>query len=200
MKISIFLLYIFILSHSTFAQSGDPPKSSIPQDFILSKGAAGKIHLEMSVDEVYNRYGRDNTRLVDLFLEGFFTPALEIFLPPPDPKDAALKESKPSLIAEIHCPKPNAFAVYRLQVFDPRFKTREGIGVGNSLGEARKHLKFKTFASSEGGIVCGVVEPLGMTLLLDWNPPDNDFLLDPERVPNMAKIESILIVDSPRDE
>lgn len=200
MKISNFLLYIFILSHSTFAQASEPPPSSIPKDFLLSTGLAGKIRLGMSVDEVYSRYGRENTRLVDLFLEGFFSPALEIFIPQPDPKDAAVKQSKPSLMAEIHCPKPNNYAIYRVQVFDPRFKTREGIGVGTTLGEARNHYKFKAFAYSEGGAVCGIVESLGMTLLLDWNPPDHAFLRNPERVPDSAQVISILVVGSPQGE
>jgi hypothetical protein len=49
-------------------------------DFTLSTGRAGLFEIGAAVDDVYQVVDRRRVRLVDLFLEGLFTPALEINL------------------------------------------------------------------------------------------------------------------------
>ncbi len=34
----------------------------------------------MTIDELYGKYGRENTRLIDLYPEGMFNPALAVYL------------------------------------------------------------------------------------------------------------------------
>ncbi len=54
--------------------------SGAEKDFVLSKGQAGPIRIGMTVDDLYAKVGRERTKLVDLFSEGFFSPVLEIYL------------------------------------------------------------------------------------------------------------------------
>src|SRR4051812_26803644 len=47
----------------------------------LAPARAGKIAIGMTVDSLYAVYGRENTHLTDLYNEGMFTPALQLFVP-----------------------------------------------------------------------------------------------------------------------
>ena len=64
----------------------------------------------MPVDEIYQLFGRDHARLVDLFKEGMFSPALEITLP-----GSAVAPALVADIRETPCP---GFAVWGIDVRD----------------------------------------------------------------------------------
>ncbi len=49
-------------------------------EYLLTTGRAGKVELGTTVDEMYKLFGRENVRLVDLFKEGLFSPALQVKL------------------------------------------------------------------------------------------------------------------------
>jgi len=99
-------------------------------DFVLEKGRVGRLKVGHQADDVIAMFGRDNTRIVNLNYEGMFTPALEIRL--------RGKEGPVGLIAEISggC---RGFMVGRIQVFDSRYRTPEGIGVGSTVRDAASH-------------------------------------------------------------
>ena len=111
------------------------------EEFLLTPGKAWRVDVGVPVDELYDLVGRDNTRLVDLYYEGMFSPALEIRLPG-SPGMVALVVP----IREWPC---RTFSVQGIEVRDPRFRTREGVGVGSTLGEVQKYYRV-TLSNEEG--------------------------------------------------
>jgi hypothetical protein len=153
--------------------------------FLLSKHKAGFIEVRMTVDALYQKYDRQSIRLVDLYLEGTFSPALEIYL------DNGKRE-KPSLVAEIGWEKN--WVIRRINVYDQTFKLKSHIGVGSTLGDLRKFYSIDWIGSGEGSVYARV-EEVGMSFALEsTNIPEkwyttNDLTL----LPGDVKIVSILI-------
>src|SRR5262245_26500285 len=112
----------------------------------LGPGRAGRFVVGMTVDEVYRLVGRENVRLIDRARgngetsESGFSPAIEITLP---------GGPSPSLVAPIDTWPCPIFSLTGIEVFDPRFRTNAGIGVGSRLGELRR--KHATRLSEEEG-------------------------------------------------
>jgi hypothetical protein len=153
--------------------------------FLLSKHKAGFVEVGMTVDALYQKYARQSIRLVDLYLEGTFSPALEFYLD----ND---KREKPSLVAEIGWEQN--WVIRRINVYDQTFKLKSHIGVGSTLGDLRKFYSIDWIAPGEGSVYARV-EEVGMSFALEsTNIPEkwyttNDLTL----LPGDVKIVSILI-------
>ena len=109
--------------------------------FLLSPGKAGRIEVGQALDELYRLVGRDRVRLIDLYREGMFDPAVEIRLPG--------SSTEPAIVAPIRewpCP---THSIQGLNVRDARFRTKEGLGVGSTLAELQKH--YRVVLSDEEG-------------------------------------------------
>jgi hypothetical protein len=145
----------------TSAASGASAQANTPRDFLLTPGKAGSFQIGDPVDDVYQRVGRENVSLVDLFKEGLFTPAIQIRLPGSD---------GPALVADIREWPCGNHAIYGLSVRDRRFRTPEGLGVGSSVFDLR--LAYSVQAShAEGQSV--IVNALKMSFAVDGNS-END--------------------------
>lgn len=153
--------------------------------FLLSKHKAGFVEVGMTVDVLYQKYDRQSIRLVDLYLEGTFSPALEIYLD----ND---KREKPSLVAEIGWEKN--WVIRRISVYDQTFTLKSHIGIGSTLGDLRKFYSIDWIAPGEGSVYARV-EAVGMSFALDsTNIPEKWYTTnDPTLFPDDLKILSILI-------
>jgi hypothetical protein len=82
----------------------------------------------MSVDELYQAHGRENVRLVDLFGEGMFEPALQIYAP--------FDQASPLLLVQIQsiC----GYRVTGIEVLSPRYSTAAGIRVGSTVSDVAR--------------------------------------------------------------
>ena len=96
---------------------------------LLTGERAGKIALGMTVDAVYAAYGRENVALVDLYGEGHFTPAIQIFLPS--------ERGTPVAVATIAA-VCGRYVVMGVSVSSAYFRTGDGLGVGSTLREVRQ--------------------------------------------------------------
>jgi hypothetical protein len=163
-------------------------------DFLLERHRAGRIIVGMPEAAIYQIYSPKITKKVDLQLEGTPTPAVQVFLT----KD----QSTPSLVILLDDPQTG---VYSIDVRDSRFKTRDGIGVGSSLGQLRK-TKTKLFITDGEGAIVAVAEDLGMSffLLLDGQAEKAYYATrrryvghDNPSIPDAARITSVSVLWSP---
>lgn len=122
------------------------------KDFTLSPGRAGRIQIGMTVDSLYLIYPRNQAKLIDLNLEGFFTPAIEWTVP-------GFTGKKASVILEIGWNR--TWIINRITVIDTRFRTVTGIGVGSPLGDLRRNHHVDWIDFGEGALVARV-DSLGM--------------------------------------
>jgi hypothetical protein len=197
MRTVVFLLTIFLLVWAGIfsgcgRESSPPDDTTAPEtgspvpggDFALAPGRAGGIRLGMLRNEVFEAYRPRQVRETDLRLEGMPSPALEIRLPG-GPSD------HPSLIAEL---TESRASVWRIRVYDPRFRTAEGIGPGSTLGEIRRVYTIDGIFTGEGNTVARV-EKLGMSFVLDPSAVPEDFHRpnNPRTIPETAPIGWVLI-------
>ncbi|MBN1626925.1 MAG: hypothetical protein JW944_10410, partial [Deltaproteobacteria bacterium] len=152
---------------------------------------AGDIEIGMQVEEVYQIVGNDNTKLTDLFREDMFEPVMEIYY------EGIQSSRKPSLVAEISPPGPliHTYTIGRINVYDQKFSTKEGIGVGSTLGDLKKLYKVDQIGYGEG-TVYALVESLCMSFELPskWYGVRNpDGTAGPNLIPDTEKIIAVLI-------
>ncbi len=122
------------------------------QELMLSKRQAGAIAINMSIDEVYSIVKKENTKLVDLFLEATFSPAIVVYN----------KKGESSLVIDIECSK-----VWRINVYDRAFHTKENISVGSTFGDLKKHYKISSIEIGETDVFA-YVEELDMSFCLGY--------------------------------
>jgi hypothetical protein len=125
-------------------------------EFLLAVGRAGRVELGASVDEVYGLFGRENVRLVDLFKEGLFSPALQIKLNP--------SATGPGIVADIREWPCGEFSVWGIEVRDARYRMQDGFGVGSTAGELKRSYPFRI--SEAEGAHAAIVDALKMSFSL----------------------------------
>ncbi len=115
-------------------------------DFLITSERAGVIETGMAVDDLYRLFGTDCVKLVDLQAEGFFYPALEVYM----------GREKPSVDADLVC--GGGYTLGRLRIYDERFHLESGIRVGSTLGDLRKAYHIDWLHWGEGAFGAGVNE------------------------------------------
>lgn len=152
--------------------------------FLLAKGKAGLIEVGMTIDAAQAKYGREATKLVAHYPEGMFTPLLEVYLP------GQTSTTAPALLLGIDL--ENEWIVDGIGVNDARFRTREGIGVGSTLGEVRRAYRIKNIAFGEGPLYANV-EELNMSFELDFTDPSPEWYRSRNQrlIPDRAKVTAV---------
>jgi hypothetical protein len=168
-----------VIASVAFASGGELQTAPQTTSFLLESGKAGPFEIGATVDEIYRLVGRDHVRLVDLFTEGMFNPALEIQLPGAN--------AEPKIIVQIREWPCSDFSAWGILIRDRRFRTREGIGIGSTLNEMRRHYQVKVMPG-EGSYVAFVPSL------------DLSFELDAIREPtDLSKIKSVWVPPQPRE-
>jgi len=94
-------------------------------------------------------------------------------------------------VAEVVC-RSGTF-VGRITVYDPRFKTRKGIGVGSTLGQIRRSYRVDWIGFGEGPLFAHV-QQLGLSFALDARPPAKWYeTRDPNLISDSSKVVFILL-------
>jgi hypothetical protein len=171
--VSAVLLVVLAAEGATAVRQAAAPG----EEFLLARGRAGYLELGQSGDEVYGRFGRENVRLVDTFSEGTFTPALEVRLD--------VKAAGPALVAQLEGEPCGRITVWGISVYDDRFRTSDGLGVGSTLGGIRKRFKPEVSEAESGP--AAYVEALGLTFGLDASGLTSD----------SSKVLSVWVVPQP---
>jgi hypothetical protein len=176
------LCVFMIIAPTAFTFSGAPQKQLTKDTaFLLESGKAGSFEVGATADEIYSLAGRDNVRLVPLFKEGMFEPALEVQL--------TGSSTRPSMVARIREWPCAQFSVWGLEVRDRRFRTREGIGIGSTLGELRRHYKVEMGGIESGNSSAIVPSMMNISFVLDAIDAPGD----------LSKVKSIWMSSDPKE-
>ena len=140
----------------------------------------GKVEIGMQADELYGLYPQSALTLVDMRLEGTFSPAFNIS-----------QKGKTSLVIELDCDK-----VWRIQVLSEDYLTDQGIGVGSSYQELRKSHELIEVIAGEGNVAVSTGKNISFLLnakqLID-SKVDLDKPLRLSNIPGHIKISKILV-------
>ena len=122
-------------------------ETKIDSTFLLSKDGAGAVLLGTSITTTKFKYlkklfTRPYAEMTELGDEGFFAPGFKLYL------DRNQDRDKPSLVVAIKCAVDlecsSDYIVEYIIVYDKRFKTAQGVGVGSTIDELRD--KYSTGA------------------------------------------------------
>lgn len=136
--------------------------ADVDDEYHLGKHQAGSVHIGTTIDDVYREFGRDNIRLIDLHLEGHFSPGLEIRIPGGPDKE-------PSLILRIMWWREIGWGVSGISVNDTRFRTEEGLGIGSTFEAIER--AYKVRKGSGAGKSGAYVDSLSMTFFFSVSSP-----------------------------
>lgn len=108
-----------------------PPATSQPAgEFVLATGYAGAIGVGTSVDHLYQQFGKQSVSPGEEFFAGRIYPVLRAY-------DG--QEKAPALTVYFALNKQTEDKIITaIRVFDDRYKTSHGIGVGATLGQLRQ--------------------------------------------------------------
>ena len=187
-------LFVFIALLFSIACSRDASKATAKnayRDLTMARGRVGEIKIGMRPSDIYAVVNKNFTRLVDLQLEGMYSPAIELFR-------TELQRDNPEIIFELDQNK-----IYRIQVHSPQYRTDKGIGVGSTFGELRRVYGIKDpkqIIWGEEGFYGAVVEELRMSFGLDVNKTMTPAQIDDFKrtsglgqIPDNTRIDSILV-------
>jgi hypothetical protein len=96
-------------------------------------------------------------------------------------------KNKPTLLIEIREAPCPIFSAWRIVVHDPRFRTREGLGVGSTLGEVRRHYTLQVVQGE--GAFAAVVPSANLAFMLDAVDKPRD----------ASTVNSVLVTMSPQE-
>lgn len=150
---------------------------------VIGLHKVGKIHIGMQADELYGYYDYESLELFDQFLEATFSPAFSI----------KNELGEVELVAELDCN-----VIWRVKVFSADYKTEEGLYIGSTLGDLKKHFMFSEVLRGEGNIVVHSKEK-DLSFFLDVYQMDQlgidlNKKIELSDIPDVVKVTAILVL------
>lgn len=168
------VLFVLLLSQTSFSQQ---LKSNL-----IKTGSVGEIKIGDVVEKVYSLVGKENSKLIDLYLEGDFSPAVHV-----------KSNNKGYVNFELDCN-----TVFRITITDIDYKTLEGISVGSKVADIQsKYLDYSL--DLENGKYFIFLNKLNIALTLNtsqlleakFNFRDK---YDIESLPKEVEVVSIIVI------
>jgi hypothetical protein len=137
----------------------------------------------MPIESLYLLYPDSVIKLLDLHADGLFSPFIGICF---DGKSL-------SLLAELGWINEKGWILNRILVYDPKFKTKTGIGVNSTVGEVKKTNVISWITSDENRDVIGYIQNLQIVFRIESSNIPDEFYKKNEvsLVPEDAKILAI---------
>jgi hypothetical protein len=149
--------------------------------FRITRSQVGAIQIGMPVATLKQVIPAGQLRETTISLEGQDYKAYEIGGQPAD------------LLVEERCAP--ACRVWRVRVQDPAYRTPEGLGVGSTLGQVKKHYAISFLGPGETGLVA-VASRQKITFMLDVShlPARKVAQLNIQNAPDSVKVQSMLVL------
>ena len=174
---------LLVIGNCSFAQEKDQVNkrvSSVQQydstQYLIINGQVGNFKIGSTPDELYSIFEFEQIELVDLFIEGFYSPAMQV-----------IENDMLSLVAEIDCNK-----VYRIRIYNELYHTSKNVRVGSSYKELRSQYTISEILVGEGSVYAHIDE-LNMSFELNL-AQDNSDSLTIDNIADDVEISSILVL------
>ncbi|UOQ77073.1 hypothetical protein MUN84_21900 [Hymenobacter sp. 5516J-16] len=153
---------------------------------LLSPGRAGRLRLGMREERLKEVVPANLLRATTYQDQGHTLPAYEM-------RDAQQPQAPPTVLHLIG-DSSTGFRLRRIRIYDPQYRTAEGIGVGSPFGAARQNLGLTKVRDTPAGFaaVSGEVQ---MAWLIDPNslPAKHPAEISSAEVPPASRITGVLL-------
>jgi hypothetical protein len=151
----------------------------------ISKSKIGPIQIGMAIDAMRKTLPAELVKATPITREGRGNQAYEI--------RQSDTEKQAGLLVEETC-EPTC-QVWRVHVQNAAYKTKEGLGVGSTLGEVKKHYKLSYLGAGETEIVA-VSDDAKLTFMLDVSkvPEKQVPWLNLKNTPDSTPVKGMLIL------
>jgi len=154
---------------------------------LISPGRAGRLRLNMTERELLKRVPEPQLRRTTYQDHGTTYPAYEM-------RDAQKPDAPASILHMLPDSLRGGYRLRRIRIYDPQYRTAEGIGVGSPFGAARQNLGLTRVRDTPAGFA-GVSGLVNMAWVIDPNslpakPPEDMSSVD---IPPAARITCVLL-------
>jgi hypothetical protein len=153
---------------------------------LLSPGRAGRLRLHMTEKELLKQVPATQLKRISYQDQGQTYPAYEML--------DAQKPDAPATILHLLPDSTGTSRLRRIRIYDPQYRTAEGIGVGSPFGAARQNLGLTRLRNTPAGFAA-VSDLVNMAWLIDPKslPDKNPNDLSSADIPPAARITGVLL-------
>ncbi len=115
---------------ATAGQAEKTPATEVNPDFLLADGRVGYVQIGRSVESLYRHYDRSLVTFEAENRDGIPYPVVKLFVP---------EKKAPAMVLSVSVSRQGQQqTIDGIRVYDERFKTEDGIGIGSTLGDMKK--------------------------------------------------------------
>ncbi|GAL85290.1 MscS Mechanosensitive ion channel [Sporocytophaga myxococcoides] len=155
----------------------------VPDEYAISKERVGNLTIDMPIGNIFSYYDKSQVKKSAFTSEGQKFEAYFI---------KTSRDTSRYLRIDPIC--TDSCKIWRIKVYDKRYKTRSGLGIGSKVGEIKSYHYIDWAGNTEDGPAFGL-ERLGITFLIDSTslPATARKNIDVETLSDSAKVAGILI-------
>jgi hypothetical protein len=153
---------------------------------LLSPGQAGSLRLNMTEQELLKRVPAVRLHRTTYQDQGQTYPAYEML--------DAQKPEAPASVLHLRPDSTGTNRLHRIRIYDPQYRTAEGIGVGSPFGAARQNLGLTRVRNTPAGFA-GVSGLVKIAWVIDPKslPAKHPDELNSADIPPAARITGVLL-------
>ncbi|WP_073281683.1 hypothetical protein [Hymenobacter psychrotolerans] len=153
---------------------------------LISPGQAGRLRLGMREDQIKRLISPGLLRPTTYLDKGRELPAYEL-------RDAQQPSAPPSVLHLIG-DAASGYRLRRIRIYDPQYRTAEGIGVGSPFGAARQNLGLTKVRDTPAGFAA-VSGEVKIAWVIDPNslPDKHPAEMSSADIPPAARITGVLL-------
>lgn len=168
------------------AQEPGSPAADLDLQYLISPGRAGLLRLGMREAQIKKIVPAEQLRATTYSDNGQQLPAYEM-------RDAR-RPTAPANILHMIADSAGGYRLRRIRIYDPQYRTAEGIGVGSPFGAARQNLGLTRVRNTPAGFAA-VSGEVKTAWVIDPNslPNKHPEEMNSTDIPPAARITGVLL-------